>query len=88
MLYERLHELELRRDALEAEEKNMISPQEERERLLKQVNTSPGTPPPPLEPQYHRFTHSYRNLDTTSMFTFPFRLKRIIRKLPAWSGSK
>ncbi|TSL28302.1 Tyrosine-protein kinase receptor Tie-2 [Bagarius yarrelli] len=36
-LYERLHELELRRDALEAEEKNMISPQEERERLLKQV---------------------------------------------------
>ncbi|GAA6089017.1 intraflagellar transport protein 74 homolog [Tachysurus ichikawai] len=37
VLYERLHDLELRRDTLEAEEKNVISPQEERERLLKQV---------------------------------------------------
>ncbi|KAI5089138.1 intraflagellar transport protein 74-like [Silurus meridionalis] len=37
VLYERLHELELRRDALQAEDKSKISPQEERECLLKQV---------------------------------------------------
>ncbi|XP_022521479.2 intraflagellar transport protein 74 homolog [Astyanax mexicanus] len=37
LLYERLQELEQRRDAMQAEEKNTTSPQEERERLLKQV---------------------------------------------------
>ncbi|XP_074788658.1 intraflagellar transport protein 74 homolog [Athene noctua] len=36
-LYEKLHELEERRDQMIAEDKNMESPQEERERLLKQV---------------------------------------------------
>ncbi|NXN13329.1 IFT74 protein, partial [Indicator maculatus] len=38
-LYEKLHELEERRDQMIAEEKNMESPQEERERLLKQART-------------------------------------------------
>ncbi|KAG9281653.1 hypothetical protein AMEX_G200 [Astyanax mexicanus] len=37
LLYERLQELEQRRDAMQAEEKNTTSPQEERECLLKQV---------------------------------------------------
>ncbi|XP_072553364.1 intraflagellar transport protein 74 homolog [Salminus brasiliensis] len=37
LLYERLQELEQRRDAMQAEEKSTGSPQEERERLLKQV---------------------------------------------------
>ncbi|XP_028827268.1 intraflagellar transport protein 74 homolog isoform X2 [Denticeps clupeoides] len=37
LLHERLQELELRRDAMLAEDKNLGSPQEERERLLKQV---------------------------------------------------
>ncbi|XP_076139294.1 intraflagellar transport protein 74 homolog [Alosa pseudoharengus] len=37
LLYERLQELELRRDAMLAEDKSVGSPQEERERLLKQV---------------------------------------------------
>ncbi|XP_012685661.1 intraflagellar transport protein 74 homolog isoform X2 [Clupea harengus] len=37
LLHERLQELELRRDAMLAEDKSMGSPQEERERLLKQV---------------------------------------------------
>ncbi|KAI4896770.1 hypothetical protein NFI96_016635 [Prochilodus magdalenae] len=37
LLYERLQELEQRRDAMMAEEKGTGSPQEERERLLKQV---------------------------------------------------
>ncbi|KAL2100138.1 hypothetical protein ACEWY4_004532 [Coilia grayii] len=37
LLYERLQELEMRRDTMLAEDKNMGSPQEERERLLKQV---------------------------------------------------
>ncbi|KAM4807546.1 intraflagellar transport protein 74 homolog isoform 2-T2 [Rhinophrynus dorsalis] len=36
-LYEKLHELEARRDQTIAEDKSMGSPQEERERLLKQV---------------------------------------------------
>ncbi|NWR58094.1 IFT74 protein, partial [Bucorvus abyssinicus] len=36
-LYENLHELEERRDQMIAEDKNMESPQEERERLLKQA---------------------------------------------------
>ncbi|XP_026722507.1 intraflagellar transport protein 74 homolog isoform X3 [Athene cunicularia] len=36
-LYEKLHDLEERRDQMIAEDKNMESPQEERERLLKQV---------------------------------------------------
>lgn len=36
-MYEKLHELEERRDQMIAEDKNMESPQEERERLLKQV---------------------------------------------------
>lgn len=36
-LYEKLHELEERRNQMIAEDKNMESPQEERERLLKQV---------------------------------------------------
>ncbi|KFP12967.1 Intraflagellar transport protein 74, partial [Egretta garzetta] len=36
-LYEKLHELEERRDQMIAEDKNMESPQEERERLLKQA---------------------------------------------------
>ncbi|NXO43842.1 IFT74 protein, partial [Locustella ochotensis] len=36
-LYERLHELKERRDRMIAEDKNMESPQEERERLLKQA---------------------------------------------------
>ncbi|OCT97808.1 intraflagellar transport protein 74 homolog [Xenopus laevis] len=36
-LYEKLHELESRRDQTIAEDKSMGSPQEERERLLKQV---------------------------------------------------
>lgn len=40
VLHERLHELELRHDTLQAEDKSMISPHEERERLLKQVNTT------------------------------------------------
>ncbi|NXL52393.1 IFT74 protein, partial [Podilymbus podiceps] len=38
-LYEKLHELEERRDQMIAEDKNMESPQEERERLLKQART-------------------------------------------------
>ncbi|XP_034779728.1 intraflagellar transport protein 74 homolog isoform X1 [Acipenser ruthenus] len=37
LLHEKLHELELRRDQMIAEDKAMGSPQEERERLLKQV---------------------------------------------------
>ncbi|XP_041915838.1 intraflagellar transport protein 74 homolog [Alosa sapidissima] len=37
LLHERLQELELRRDAMLAEDKSVGSPQEERERLLKQV---------------------------------------------------
>ncbi|NXP77812.1 IFT74 protein, partial [Ramphastos sulfuratus] len=36
-LYEKLHELEERRDQMIAEDKNIESPQEERERLLKQA---------------------------------------------------
>ncbi|NWX16837.1 IFT74 protein, partial [Aegotheles bennettii] len=36
-LHEKLHELEERRDQMVAEDKNMESPQEERERLLKQI---------------------------------------------------
>ncbi|KAM6106205.1 LOW QUALITY PROTEIN: intraflagellar transport protein 74 homolog [Pterocles gutturalis] len=36
-LYEKLHELEERRDHMIAEDKNMESPEEERKRLLKQV---------------------------------------------------
>ncbi|XP_009999330.1 PREDICTED: LOW QUALITY PROTEIN: intraflagellar transport protein 74 homolog [Chaetura pelagica] len=36
-LYEKLHELEERRDQMIAEDKNLESPQEERERLLKQI---------------------------------------------------
>lgn len=36
-MYEKLHELEERRDQMIAEDKNMESPQEERERLLKQA---------------------------------------------------
>ncbi|XP_010137044.1 PREDICTED: intraflagellar transport protein 74 homolog [Buceros rhinoceros silvestris] len=36
-LYEKLHELQERRDQMIAEDKNLESPQEERERLLKQV---------------------------------------------------
>ncbi|XP_066194956.1 intraflagellar transport protein 74 homolog [Sylvia atricapilla] len=36
-LYEEIHELKERRDRMIAEDKNMESPQEERERLLKQV---------------------------------------------------
>ncbi|KFU92154.1 Intraflagellar transport protein 74, partial [Chaetura pelagica] len=36
-LYEKLHELEERRDQMIAEDKNLESPQEERERLLKQA---------------------------------------------------
>ncbi|KAM9367577.1 intraflagellar transport protein 74 homolog [Phaethornis superciliosus] len=36
-LYEKLHELEERRNQMIADDKNMESPQEERERLLKQV---------------------------------------------------
>ncbi|XP_040396280.1 intraflagellar transport protein 74 homolog isoform X1 [Cygnus olor] len=36
-LYEKLHELEERRNQMIAEDRNMESPQEERERLLKQV---------------------------------------------------
>ncbi|NWX58198.1 IFT74 protein, partial [Promerops cafer] len=36
-LYEKLHELKERRDRIIAEDKNMESPQEERERLLKQA---------------------------------------------------
>ncbi|NWH38212.1 IFT74 protein, partial [Chloropsis hardwickii] len=38
-LYEKLHELKERRDRMIAEDKNMESPQEERERLLKQART-------------------------------------------------
>ncbi|NWV97670.1 IFT74 protein, partial [Machaerirhynchus nigripectus] len=38
-LYEQLHELKEHRDQMIAEDKNMESPQEERERLLKQVRT-------------------------------------------------
>uniref|UniRef100_A0A8C5TK42 Intraflagellar transport 74 n=1 Tax=Malurus cyaneus samueli TaxID=2593467 RepID=A0A8C5TK42_9PASS len=38
-LYEKLHELKERRDQMVAEDKNMESPQEERERLLKQART-------------------------------------------------
>ncbi|NXC11777.1 IFT74 protein, partial [Orthonyx spaldingii] len=38
-LYEKLHELKERRDQIIAENKNMESPQEERERLLKQART-------------------------------------------------
>ncbi|NWU39773.1 IFT74 protein, partial [Hylia prasina] len=38
-LYVKLHELKERRDQMIAEDKNMESPQEERERLLKQVGT-------------------------------------------------
>ncbi|XP_076867458.1 intraflagellar transport protein 74 homolog [Brachyhypopomus gauderio] len=37
VLYERLEELEQRRDAMQAEDRSAASPQEERERLLKQV---------------------------------------------------
>ncbi|KAG8595472.1 hypothetical protein GDO81_001527 [Engystomops pustulosus] len=37
LLYEKLHELETRRDQAIAEDKSMGSPQEEREKLLKQV---------------------------------------------------
>ncbi|NXY55930.1 IFT74 protein, partial [Callaeas wilsoni] len=37
LLYEKLHELKKRRDQIIAEDKNMESPQEERERLLKQA---------------------------------------------------
>ncbi|XP_029462265.1 intraflagellar transport protein 74 homolog [Rhinatrema bivittatum] len=37
LLHEKLHELECRRDQIIAEDKSMESPQEERERLLKQV---------------------------------------------------
>lgn len=37
LLYERLQDLEQRRDTILAEEKSIGSPQEERERLLKQV---------------------------------------------------
>nr|XP_015217918.1 PREDICTED: intraflagellar transport protein 74 homolog isoform X1 [Lepisosteus oculatus] len=37
LLYEKLHELEMRRDVMIAEDKSLGSPQEERERLLKQV---------------------------------------------------
>ncbi|XP_075682570.1 intraflagellar transport protein 74 homolog [Rhinoderma darwinii] len=37
LLYEKLHELETRRDQAVAEDKSMGSPQEEREKLLKQV---------------------------------------------------
>ncbi|XP_062844674.1 intraflagellar transport protein 74 homolog [Trichomycterus rosablanca] len=37
LLHERLEELEQRHEALQAEEKSTLSPQEERERLLKQV---------------------------------------------------
>ncbi|NXU16248.1 IFT74 protein, partial [Pardalotus punctatus] len=37
LLYEKLHELKERRDQMIAEDKNMESPQEERERLLKQA---------------------------------------------------
>ncbi|KAK2512589.1 hypothetical protein Q9233_016163, partial [Columba guinea] len=38
-LYEKLHDLEERRDQMIVEDKNMESPQEERERLLKQART-------------------------------------------------
>ncbi|NXE40350.1 IFT74 protein, partial [Ptilorrhoa leucosticta] len=38
-LYEKLHELKEHRDQMIAEDKNMESPQEERERLLKQART-------------------------------------------------
>lgn len=38
-LYEEVHELKERRDRMIAEDKNMESPQEERERLLKQART-------------------------------------------------
>ncbi|NXI45161.1 IFT74 protein, partial [Galbula dea] len=38
-LYEKLHELEERRDQMIVEDKNIESPQEERERLLKQART-------------------------------------------------
>lgn len=38
MLHEKLLELENRRDAMLAEDRNMGSPQEERERLFKQVS--------------------------------------------------
>ncbi|NXL80692.1 IFT74 protein, partial [Leptocoma aspasia] len=38
-LYEKLHELKERRDRMIAEDKNMESPEEERERLLKQART-------------------------------------------------
>ena len=37
MLHEKLYELESHRDQMIAEDKNMGSPMEERERLLKQV---------------------------------------------------
>lgn len=36
-LYEKIHELKERRDRMIAEDKNMESPHEERERLLKQA---------------------------------------------------
>lgn len=48
LLYERLQELDQRRDAMLAEDKSMGSPQEERERLLKQVR-SPCASPSPAE---------------------------------------
>uniref|UniRef100_A0A8C4S8J8 Intraflagellar transport 74 n=1 Tax=Erpetoichthys calabaricus TaxID=27687 RepID=A0A8C4S8J8_ERPCA len=38
VLYEKIHELEQRRDQMIAEDKSLGSPQEERERLLKQVS--------------------------------------------------
>ena len=38
-LYEKLSELEERRDQMIAEDKNMESPWEEKERLLKQART-------------------------------------------------
>lgn len=40
-LYEKLHRLEEHRDQMIAEDKSMGSPQEERERLLKQVGKHP-----------------------------------------------
>ena len=42
LLHEKLQELELRRDTMVAEDKSLGSPQEERERLLKQVSPESG----------------------------------------------
>lgn len=54
LLHDKLQELDLRRDAMVAEDKSMGSPQEERERLLRQVGRQWRAP------QNYKLVHSWQ----------------------------